>query len=96
MCLLWGIYILVDFKCPINYVFYINCPTCGVTRALHAMIHGDWSGYLHIQPFALPLCVVVFSYIALKGLSKNMDRWIDIISLLVLVLNLGWCCYTNL
>ncbi|MFQ9893851.1 MAG: DUF2752 domain-containing protein [Emergencia sp.] len=96
ICVIWGIYILFDIRCPIFTVFNIKCPTCGVTRALAALVHGNLSLYFQLQPFALPLTMIVFVCVVLKGLSEKMDKLINIFSLMVLVCNLGWCFCVNI
>jgi len=32
----------------------VPCPTCGVGRSLHALVHGDIAGSLHYHPLVLP------------------------------------------
>ncbi len=30
-------------KCPFRLLTGLNCPGCGIQRALHAMLHGHWA-----------------------------------------------------
>ncbi len=45
--------------CPFKMIFKIPCPTCGVTRALLALLRGDIASYMKFNPMALPLFVSV-------------------------------------
>lgn len=40
--------------CPMQRVFHQPCPTCGMTRALALLLHGQWLASLSLQPLALP------------------------------------------
>lgn len=46
--------------CPFQYVFLIPCPTCGVTRALIALLSADFAGYVAYNVMAIPLCIAVW------------------------------------
>ncbi len=59
---------LTDFSCPLFRILKIPCPTCGVTRAMFALLRLDLTAYVHYQPLALPLCVAVW-------LMLNVDLW---------------------
>ena len=41
------------WKCPINYVFHINCPGCGITRGVWCLFHGDFVGAINYNPLAI-------------------------------------------
>jgi hypothetical protein len=40
--------------CPMLRVFHQPCPTCGMSRALALLMHGQWRASLQLQPLALP------------------------------------------
>lgn len=45
-------------KCPSKYVTGYDCPGCGTSRALHALMHGDVAAAWHFNAaifFAIPL-----------------------------------------
>ena len=46
----WTVYGLCGISCPIKHIFGISCPTCGVTRAMIAILKGDFVGYLSYNP----------------------------------------------
>jgi hypothetical protein len=44
--------------CLIHWATGLHCPGCGTTRALHALLHGDWRqalAYNALTTFVLPL-----------------------------------------
>lgn len=43
--------------CPINLLFGVPCPSCGLTRAVLLVFHGDFSAALSMHPlvYSLPL-----------------------------------------
>ncbi len=47
--------------CPINLVFGVPCPGCGLTRAVLCIFHGDFSGAFSTHPlvFTLPVIAVL-------------------------------------
>ena len=51
---------IIGVGCPIRYLFDVPCPTCGVTRALCALLRLDIAGYLGYNAMALPLCIAVW------------------------------------
>lgn len=59
-------------KCPFNWLTGLNCPACGVTRMLHALLHGDVVSAFHFNAVMLavgvPLAVWLFS-------RWTRDRW---------------------
>lgn len=40
-----------SYKCPIKYIFSIDCPACGGQRAAHAFLHGRFSEAIAYNPF---------------------------------------------
>lgn len=68
LCLLFALIVLGSFyrlgwlRCPFLLLTGLPCPTCGVTRALDALLHGDLAGYWQCHPLALPLAAVVLLF----------------------------------
>jgi hypothetical protein len=52
-------------KCPFKWLTGLNCPGCGATRMVHALLHGDVVGAFHYNAVLLtlgvPLAVWLFS-----------------------------------
>ena len=44
-------------KCPFNWLTGLNCPACGVTRMVHALLHGDVVAAFHFNAVMLVLGV---------------------------------------
>src|SRR5215468_12039931 len=44
-------------RCPIAHLFHVPCPGCGMTRAVHLMLHGEVLRSLHMHALALPSIV---------------------------------------
>lgn len=42
--------VLRIYKCPLDFVFGIPCPLCGITRAFLALLHGDISMAFYYHP----------------------------------------------
>lgn len=59
-------------KCPFNWLTGLNCPACGVTRMVHALLHGDVAAAWHYNAVMLalgvPLAVWLFS-------RWTRDKW---------------------
>ena len=59
-------------KCPFNWLTGLNCPACGITRMLHALLHGDVVAAFHFNAVMLalgvPLAVWLFS-------RWTRDKW---------------------
>lgn len=45
--------------CPFNYLTGLQCPGCGGTRALHALLHGDVAGAFAFNPMLFVVIAMV-------------------------------------
>ncbi len=77
--LVWGLYILCGIPCPIAYFLGVPCPTCGVTRALFALLQGDFQGYLHYHALAVLLIFTVLLAFHIKAISKPKIKIVMIV-----------------
>lgn len=84
-----GLFIFLNWFCPVKHFLGVECPTCGMSRALISLIHFDFGGYIHYNAMALPVSAVL-----LLGLfySKISDRILKRISLSIIIL----VCAANL
>lgn len=64
--------------CPLFALTGFACPGCGLTRAFHALFHGDWIVALDFN-LLIPIWTVVFSWVfvslivlAIRGKGLNM------------------------
>ena len=64
-------------------VFYstigLPCPGCGGTRALWALLRGDWTGAFHMHPFIFVVPAPVLMGVALFLTREKMPLWWDIV-----------------
>jgi hypothetical protein len=44
--------------CPLYLLTGLQCPGCGTTRALHALVHGDVAAAVDLNPFTMTLALV--------------------------------------
>jgi len=51
------------YHCPVDLIFGIPCPGCGMTRAFLCLLKGDLSGSLQMHPLLLPV-LIFFAYYA--------------------------------
>jgi hypothetical protein len=49
----------VEPVCLFYRVTHVSCPTCGMTRALLSLAHGDWRAALAFHPWAIALVAQV-------------------------------------
>lgn len=54
-------------KCPVHYLTGLQCPGCGVSRAIHALLHGHAAEALAYNlffiisiPYLLSVCAVMY------------------------------------
>lgn len=48
-------------KCPVKLLTGLSCPGCGIQRAVHAALHGDWMrawAYNYWLVYALPYALL--------------------------------------
>ena len=66
------LYITVSFRiyCPFNRLTGLTCPGCGSTRALFALVRGNFSEYFAYNPFALLLLAMLFILPHLKMFGR--------------------------
>jgi len=78
--------------CLFHFLFGIDCPSCGMTRALSHLWRGEWSESFAQHPFGIPAMVVLLfssSSLILRGKIRDsvesfLFRWTRFFKLL------GW------
>ncbi len=87
-------------KCPFNLLTGLDCPGCGVTRMVHALLHGDvvaaWHFNAVLLALGVPLALWLFS-------RWTRDKWTGErrsvpkpVGVAVLVVALAWGVGRNL
>jgi hypothetical protein len=59
-------------KCPFNWLTGLNCPACGATRMVHALLHGDVVSAFHFNAVLLALGVPLAVWLFARW---TRDRW---------------------
>ncbi|NKE63199.1 DUF2752 domain-containing protein [Lentzea sp. PSKA42] len=59
-------------KCPFNWLTGLNCPGCGATRMVHALLHGDVVSAFHYNAVLLALGVPLAVWLFARW---TKDRW---------------------
>ncbi len=67
-------------KCLVHALTGLDCPTCGSTRALHHILHGEVARGLAFNPVApvlwlLAACVVALGLCARGKRASTLMRW---------------------
>ena len=67
--------------CPLLRFTGFACPGCGLTRGLHALLHGDFLTALDFNAL-IPLFLLVFGYlfaslvsVAVRGRGLMVEKW---------------------
>jgi hypothetical protein len=65
---------LPAWECPMQHALGIPCPGCGLSRAITALLHGDWHAALRLHAFA-PIVLAVLALItAMAVLPEPLRR----------------------
>lgn len=59
------------FGCPFRFLFGLSCAGCGMTRAVAALLHGDFSLAWHFHPLVFLLPVLFLGFLLRKRFSKK-------------------------
>lgn len=67
------------WKCPFAYFLKLECPGCGVTRALHSLMHGEIIEAIKLNPiillfplFPVSILLLVYDIILNKTIFKSI------------------------
>lgn len=82
----WNILRILDVSCLFYRLTSIPCPTCGMTRALNALLRGDFVTYMKYNAFALPVALVFMGEMVFVGFKKT-DLSFHSFSVTILVFN---------
>jgi len=68
--------------CLLRRVTHLACPTCGMTRAMALLAHGEWRAAFALHPWAPALAAQIVAAWALWGVAlaradgRRLDRWL--------------------
>lgn len=78
------------YKCPMDYIFGIPCPMCGITRAFVSLVHGDIREAFYYHPlWPVALITVIFYLLHFFEIIKINRRTMDIICFILCSLLIG-------
>jgi hypothetical protein len=63
------------FKCPFHLFTGLQCPGCGLQRALHCLLHGDVMGALSFNAYIIVILPVLLMMVL--GEWYNYHHWFD-------------------
>ena len=81
----YAIFIIFEITCPIKHITGVPCPTCGMTRAMLALIELDIKGYMEYNPMSIFMFTAVFLFLHRDFLKKK--KWIEWYMTIVLLVN---------
>jgi lysylphosphatidylglycerol synthetase-like protein (DUF2156 family) len=64
---------LPSLSCPVRHGLGIPCPGCGITRAIIALVKGDWYGAMEIHAFA-PFTLLTMTFIAAGAILPKRQQ----------------------
>jgi hypothetical protein len=65
-------------RCLINETFHVDCPGCGGTRAVAALLHGRLAEALHFNPLVVILLPFVLAFLGIawwRAIRDTEFRW---------------------
>lgn len=62
----------IELPCPFEWTFGLDCPLCGGTRMLRALLNGDILGALDRNAFALVLVLPLSGALLIAGVRKEL------------------------
>ncbi len=63
--------------CPLLLLTGLPCPTCGITRAVSATLHGRWAEAMAFHPLG-PVVVLLAALVLVASLAQLLRRpWLD-------------------
>ena len=68
-------------QCPVKMLTGLSCPSCGVQRAFHALLHGQFGEALSYNYFFV-LSIPYLALACLAALLRKIDRGEKIASIL--------------
>jgi hypothetical protein len=67
---------LPGWSCPFLHVLGIPCPGCGLSRALAALLQGDWQTSLTLHAFAPVFLIAIFLMAGAVVLPQPQKDWL--------------------
>ncbi len=83
--------------CPYRTLLGIACPGCGLTRAAHALLHGDWTRAFSLNPWAFVAApaAVAFTWLHALPEAAGARRARSVIAWTMLALTVAFWIWRN-
>lgn len=65
---------ILGIKCLFRIITNIPCPTCGMTRAMFALLHGELDKYYRYNVMCIPVASAIIFLIVTIQHKKNTKR----------------------
>lgn len=72
--------------CLHKVLFKLDCPICGITRATHLLMHGQFKAALLLNSGVLPLVAAIIQHLLSYVLKYELSRKVNLLSLWFLVI----------
>jgi hypothetical protein len=67
---------LPGWQCPFRHLLGVPCPGCGLSRAIEALLRGDWDTALAYHAFAPLVLLALVLIIGASLLPRRPRRWL--------------------
>lgn len=88
-------------RCPFNWLTGLDCPACGSTRMVHALLHGDLAAAWHFNAVMLVAGLPLLAWLWFRWFRADRDGVATppvspLLGRSVLVVGLVWAVARNL
>ena len=64
---------IIPWRCPFALITGVPCPTCGFTRAIRALTHGDLRAAFHFHPLWPAIVLVLIGIVVTEAVRYLRD-----------------------
>ena len=82
-------------RCPFKLLTGWSCPSCGVQRAMHSLLHGRWSEALSYNYFfviSIPYAILISIAFGLRKIKKS-ERMVGLLEHKTLAMVYVYCFF---
>lgn len=85
------------YRCPLEYLFGIPCPTCGMTRAFHYLLVLDFNKAFYYHALWPLLIIILIGVILLElNIIKVKKKHLNIIITFLIIILLSYFIYRHI
>ena len=75
----------LTYGCPIRWLTGVSCPSCGMSRAVGALLHFDFALVFHFHPLVYLLPVAFLVYLLRKRIPRKVMIALCVLALLTML-----------